>query len=76
VRDVERYCIGTETAHLATDLKGAEFWLEHVLVKREEDAAQRKVTEKQVKEKMGREMTQSPPKKKKKKGCKGKNKKK
>ena len=44
-RDVERYCIGTETAHLAKDMKGAEFWLEHVLGKRQKDTDQRKAAE-------------------------------
>lgn len=28
--EVERYCVGAETAHLEKDMKGAEFWLPHV----------------------------------------------
>jgi hypothetical protein len=28
--EVEKYCIGTKTAHLEKDMKGAEFWLPHV----------------------------------------------
>jgi hypothetical protein len=28
--EVERYCVGAETAHLEKNTKGAEFWLPHV----------------------------------------------
>jgi hypothetical protein len=28
--EIERYCVGAETAHLEKDMKGAEFWLPHV----------------------------------------------
>ncbi|KAM0717353.1 hypothetical protein Q7P37_007205 [Cladosporium fusiforme] len=33
-RDIERFCIGSDTAHLEKDMKGAEFWIQHVLHKR------------------------------------------
>ena len=29
--EVEKYCIGTKTAHLEKDMKGAKFWLSHVM---------------------------------------------
>jgi hypothetical protein len=29
--EVERYCIGTETAHLEQDMRGADFWLPYVM---------------------------------------------
>jgi len=41
--DDELYCIGTETAHLAKDMKGAECWLRHVLGKCEEDKTTRAI---------------------------------
>lgn len=34
-RDVERYCVGTETAHLKKDMKGAKYWLNDMLAERE-----------------------------------------
>ncbi|KAK6436857.1 hypothetical protein LTR95_006950 [Oleoguttula sp. CCFEE 5521] len=33
--DVERYCIGTETAHMKEGMKGVEYWLAHLLAERE-----------------------------------------
>jgi hypothetical protein len=35
-RHVELCCVGTETAHLEEDLKGAEYWLAYLLAQREE----------------------------------------
>jgi hypothetical protein len=35
-----------ETAHLEKNMKGAEFWLKHVLSEREKDTAQRKIVDK------------------------------
>jgi hypothetical protein len=32
---VEQYCIGTKTAHLEEDMKGAEYWLVNLLAQRE-----------------------------------------
>ena len=32
---MERYCLGTETAHLKEDMKGAEYWLAHLLAELE-----------------------------------------
>jgi hypothetical protein len=47
-------------------MKGAEFWLDHVLAKRdEEDATQRRFAQKTLKEKVSREVAPSPPKKRK-----------
>lgn len=34
-RHVELYCVGTETSHLKEDMKGAEYWLAHLLAQRE-----------------------------------------
>lgn len=57
-RDIERYFIGADTAkmpHLEKDLRGTEFWLEHVLNKRTKDQARRKANEKWLQEEMARE---------------------
>ena len=34
-RLVELYCVGTKTAHLEEDMKGAEYWLAYLLARRE-----------------------------------------
>jgi hypothetical protein len=56
--EVEKYCIGTKTAHLEKDMKGAEFWLPHVV---SEDAklqakqrAEEMLQKKKVAEKSGK----------------------
>lgn len=56
--EVERYCIGIDTAHLEKDVKGAEFWLPHVM---SEDAklqakqrAEEALQKKKVAEKTGK----------------------
>lgn len=38
--DVERYCVGTETAHLQEDMDGAEYWLAHLEAEREQKRTQ------------------------------------
>jgi hypothetical protein len=60
-RDVERYCLGTE---ISPRVKGADYWLENVLSKRDENTAQRKAAEKLLREEMAREMEMAQPKKK------------
>jgi hypothetical protein len=57
-RDIERYCIGADTAqmaHLEVDLEGAEFWLKHVLSERQTHLTKQKAAEKWLKEEMERE---------------------
>jgi hypothetical protein len=57
-RDIERYCIGADTAqmaHLEVDMKGAEFWLKHVLSERQTHQVKRKAAGKWLKEEMERE---------------------
>ena len=44
-QEVEHYCNGDETAHLASDMEAAEFWLKHI-----EDTAEKE----KVKIKMNR----------------------
>ena len=48
-RDIERYCIGADTAqmaHLEADHKGAEFWLKYVLNERQLHHIKQKAAEK------------------------------
>lgn len=57
-RDVERYCIGADTAqmlHLEAEYKGAEFWLKYVLSERHSRQIKQKEAEKWLKEEMARE---------------------
>jgi len=57
-RDIERYCIGADTAqmaHLEADHKGAEFWLKYVLSERQLHHIKQKAAEKWLKEEMARE---------------------
>jgi hypothetical protein len=42
-------------AHLETDMRGAEFWLKHVLHERQTHQAKRKAAEKWLQEEMERE---------------------
>ncbi|KAK4540498.1 hypothetical protein LTR36_009136 [Oleoguttula mirabilis] len=35
--EVQRYCLGTETAHMEMDMEGAEFWIKHVEQMAEKD---------------------------------------
>ena len=56
-RDIERFCIGADTAqmaHLEADHKGAEFWLKYVLSERQLHHIKQKAAEKWLKE-MARE---------------------
>ena len=57
-RDIERFCIGADTAqmaHLEADHKGAEFWLKYVLGERQLHHVKQKAAEKWLKEEMARE---------------------
>jgi hypothetical protein len=57
-RDIERYCIGADTAqmtHLEADQKGAEFWLKYVLNERQLHHIKQKAAEKWLNEEMARE---------------------
>jgi hypothetical protein len=54
-RDIERYCIGADTAqmpHLEGAHKGAEFWLKYVLSERQLHHIKQKAAEKWLKEEM------------------------
>ena len=35
--NVQRYCLGTETAHLEQNMEGAEFWIKHLDPSAEKD---------------------------------------
>jgi hypothetical protein len=56
--EVERYCIGENTAHLEKDMKGAEFWLPHVVSEhlkiQEEQRAEEKLQKAKLAEKSGK----------------------
>lgn len=59
-RDIERYCIGADTAqmaHLEADHKGAEFWLKYVLSERQLRHIKQKAAEKWLNEEIARETT-------------------
>ena len=47
--EVERYCIGTETAHLKEDMEGAECRIEHLRATVEKDAVKYRASEKRHK---------------------------
>jgi hypothetical protein len=55
---VERYCTGKDTAHLEKDMKGAEFWLPHVVSEdaklQEKKRAEEMLQKKKVAEKSGK----------------------
>ena len=71
-RDIERYCIGADTAqmaHLEAGHKGAEFWLKYVLSERQVHHIKQKAAEKWLKEEIARETVAKT-----KKGSKGKKK--
>jgi hypothetical protein len=56
--EVERYCVGAETAHLEKDMNGAEFWLPHVTSEhaklQEKQRAEEMLQKGQVAEKSGK----------------------
>jgi hypothetical protein len=56
--EIERYCVGAETAHLEKDMKGAEFWLPHVesehVKLQEKQRAEEMLQKGQVAEKSGK----------------------
>jgi hypothetical protein len=57
-RDIERYCIGADTAqmaHLEANHKGPEFWLKQVLSERQTHHGKQKAAEKWLKEETARE---------------------
>lgn len=57
-RDIERYCIGADTAqmaHLEADHKEAGFWLKYVLGERQLHHNKQKAADKWLKEEMARE---------------------
>lgn len=60
-RDIERYCIGADTAnlpHLEVDLKGAVPWLNFVLSERQAEVNMQKALEQWKKEEIARETAQ------------------
>ena len=57
-RDVERYCIGADTAdlpHLAVDRKGAVPWLNFIRSATQTEVNKRKASEQSLKEEIARE---------------------
>ncbi|KAK5118169.1 hypothetical protein LTR85_008149 [Meristemomyces frigidus] len=47
--EVQRYCLGTETAHMEKDMEGAEFWIKHLEQTAEKDRVKIAMNQKRTK---------------------------
>lgn len=47
--EVQRYCLGTETEHLESDMEGAEFWIKDLEQRAEHDRVKIAMNQKRTK---------------------------